>query len=80
MDGLKNIAKHAAVKIKEIMGKVGVISPFIVIDNLDMQERVHYARLDASTHMYHGTWGYIHELALELTAGLDLDAFSLERI
>lgn len=62
------------------MAKVTKLSPFICLDNLDMQERVHYTRLDAATKTFHGTWGYIHDLESLLLDKLDTAACSAERI
>ena len=36
------------------------LSPMIFFDNLDFQEKVHMKGIGHSSHMFHGTWGYLH--------------------
>ncbi|KAA1118325.1 hypothetical protein PGTUg99_003964 [Puccinia graminis f. sp. tritici] len=46
------------------------LAPFLCIDNLDFEERIHTKSLGHSTHMFHGTWGYIHHPSPELIASV----------
>lgn len=62
------------------MSKKSVLSPVIVLDNIDIQERIHHERVDQKTQMYHGSWGYIHQLNPKLLKDLDNDSFSKDNI
>ncbi|KAA1078862.1 hypothetical protein PGTUg99_010718 [Puccinia graminis f. sp. tritici] len=46
------------------------LAPFLCIDNLDFEECIHTKSLGHSTHMFHGTWGYIHHPSPELIASV----------
>jgi hypothetical protein len=52
--------------------------PFICIDNLDMEERVHMVSVGHRSMMFHGTWGYIHTPPKSLLDSLDLSEINLE--
>ncbi|PLW41572.1 hypothetical protein PCANC_17426 [Puccinia coronata f. sp. avenae] len=39
---------------------IGTMAPFLCVDNLDFEQRVHSKSLGHSTRMFHGTWGYVH--------------------
>ncbi|EFP90533.2 uncharacterized protein PGTG_16559 [Puccinia graminis f. sp. tritici CRL 75-36-700-3] len=54
------------------------ISPFICIDNIDFQERIHFQSVEKTSHMFHGTWGYVHTLDPTLIKGHDPKDFSLD--
>lgn len=60
--GLLVLAKDKALMIKKKIKAAGTFGFIICIDNIDMMERVHSRRLDATSKTYHGTWGYIHYL------------------
>lgn len=80
MNGLESLGHEAKQKIQVAMSKKAVVSPLIIIDNIDMQERIHHTRLDQKTQMYHGSWGYIHQLNPKLLNNLEPDAFSKQKI
>ncbi|EGG08444.1 uncharacterized protein MELLADRAFT_61723 [Melampsora larici-populina 98AG31] len=55
-----------AKSIKKKIKAAGTLGFLICIDNLDMMERVHTRRLDATSKIFHGTWGYVHYLKPDL--------------
>jgi hypothetical protein len=55
------------------------LSPTICIDNIDFEERVHFKSVEKSSHMFHGTWGYVHTLDCTLMEGKDPHDFSMKR-
>ncbi|KAA1113943.1 hypothetical protein PGTUg99_020757 [Puccinia graminis f. sp. tritici] len=54
------------------------ISPFICIDNIDFEERIHFQSVEKTSHMFHGTWGYVHTLDPTLIEGHNPKDFSLD--
>lgn len=72
MDCLARIAER---NLKKKMAKEYTVRPFLCIDNLDFEARVHHKRVENSTRPFHGTWGYVHipedSLVMDLKAELD---------
>ncbi|KAH9813512.1 hypothetical protein DFH28DRAFT_1171531, partial [Melampsora americana] len=58
-------------KMKSKIKAAGRFGFLICIDNLDMMERVHSRRLEATSKTYHGTWGYIHYLNPDILTDLN---------
>ncbi|EGF97464.1 uncharacterized protein MELLADRAFT_114322 [Melampsora larici-populina 98AG31] len=77
---LRNRLQAAVKKIRVVMSKKLVLSPVIVLDNIDIQERIHHERIEQQTQMYHGSWGYIHQSNPKLLKDLDTGAFSKDNI
>ncbi|KAA1139258.1 hypothetical protein PGTUg99_037582 [Puccinia graminis f. sp. tritici] len=42
------------------------LAPFLCIDNLDFEQKIHSQSLGKSNRMFHGTWGYIHHPSQKL--------------
>jgi hypothetical protein len=55
------------------------LSPLICIDNINFQEKKHAVLPENTTHMFHGTWGYINGINKELFEGFDPEDFSVQR-
>ncbi|OAV85988.1 hypothetical protein PTTG_30148 [Puccinia triticina 1-1 BBBD Race 1] len=68
----KNLARKLLVQLR------APLSPFICIDNIDFEERIHFKSVEKTSHMFHGTWGYVHTLDPSLIEGNDPDNFSME--
>ncbi|KAA1073437.1 hypothetical protein PGT21_012114 [Puccinia graminis f. sp. tritici] len=77
---LKTISDEAEHTTKSIFRrrKGDAIAPFICIDNLDIEERVHTHGPGHRNRMFHGTWGYVHFPSKDLLATLDASQLSLE--
>lgn len=69
--GLLVLAKEKALTIKQKIKAAATFGFIICIDNIDMMERVHSRRVDATSKTYHGTWGYVHYLNPSLISGLN---------
>ncbi|EFP87917.2 uncharacterized protein PGTG_13721 [Puccinia graminis f. sp. tritici CRL 75-36-700-3] len=54
------------------------IAPFICIDNLDFEERIHTKSVGNDSHTFHGTWGYIHRLNSDLLTSVPAADLTLE--
>lgn len=79
ISAMKSVGEKAAEKIRLIFSKESKLAPSIVLDNIDMQERIHHTRLDARTKMYHGTWGYVHPIDQSVLEGLHENAFDKDK-
>ncbi|KAA1083378.1 hypothetical protein PGTUg99_031237 [Puccinia graminis f. sp. tritici] len=54
------------------------IAPFLCLDNLDFEERVHTKSVGNSNHTFHGTWGYIHRINPKLFNSVPADDLTLK--
>ncbi|KAA1084214.1 hypothetical protein PGT21_021262 [Puccinia graminis f. sp. tritici] len=55
------------------------LSPLLCIDNIDFEERVHFKSVETTSHMFHGTWGYVHTLDPSLILKADPEEFSMNQ-
>ncbi|PLW39630.1 hypothetical protein PCASD_08777 [Puccinia coronata f. sp. avenae] len=70
---------------KNLAGKIFVharkpLSPLICIDNLDFEERVQFKSIEKTSHMFHGTWGYVHTINPHLLQSADPNDFSMKTL
>lgn len=77
MDTLKMLTEK---KIKEMGSTNYKIRPIWCVDNIDIEARIHDKKVEANSRVFHGTWGYLHEvpdhLIQDMTAeDLDLKIF-----
>lgn len=47
------------------------LRPFMTLDNIDIQSRIHNSRVEASTKLFHGSYGYLHFLPPGLIDNID---------
>jgi hypothetical protein len=59
---MKTLTRHAEGDVQQVMSlaRSPNVGPFICLDNLDIEERVHMGSVGHRTMMFHGTWGYVH--------------------
>ncbi|KAH9807667.1 hypothetical protein DFH28DRAFT_913790, partial [Melampsora americana] len=57
--------------IKSRMAKEYKLYPFMTLDNIDIQTRIHNTRIESTTKMFHGSYGYLHFLPDHLTKDID---------
>ena len=60
------------------MSKTYHLRPFLCIDNIDMESKIHHRRVEQTTKAFHATWGYFHVLSESLTPKAEADEMSLE--
>ncbi|KAA1074656.1 hypothetical protein PGT21_014869 [Puccinia graminis f. sp. tritici] len=79
IDSLKTLSSYAQGQLTRVMALDvnPAFGPFICIDNLDMEERVHMASVGHRSMMFHGTWGYIHTPHKALLDSLDWSEINL---
>jgi hypothetical protein len=77
---LEVLGVHAEKVIKKKMSQseAQIMPPFLCIDNLDFEQRVHAKSLGHTSKMFHGTWGYIHHLNPKLVSSVPAGDLSLE--
>lgn len=69
--------REAAEKIlKDTMAQEFIIQPFVCVDNIDFQERIHTKRVESNSTMFHGSTGYFHIISDALSKDLTKDNFS----
>ncbi|KAA1128577.1 hypothetical protein PGTUg99_003744 [Puccinia graminis f. sp. tritici] len=79
LSALRSLACKAASDVKAAM-KLNddiPIAPTICIDNIDMEQRVHNVSVGHRSHLFRGTWGYVHVPNKELVGTLVLSDLSL---
>ncbi|KAA1128735.1 hypothetical protein PGTUg99_007731 [Puccinia graminis f. sp. tritici] len=80
MSALKTLSREGEIEIRKAMKLVSgmPISPTICIDNIDMEQRIHQLSVGNRSHMFRGTWGYIHIPNKQLLAELDASELTLD--
>ncbi|EFP74252.1 uncharacterized protein PGTG_00208 [Puccinia graminis f. sp. tritici CRL 75-36-700-3] len=71
---------HAKDKITEKLSiKNGQpIAPFLCVDNLDFEQRIHSQSQGNNSQMFHGTWGYLHQVDPTLLSSILPSDLTLE--
>lgn len=64
LEALDTLKKETERMIRKSSDKTKTIQPLWCVDNIDFEARVHNKRVEASTRMFHGTWGYIHTVRI----------------
>jgi hypothetical protein len=86
---LKTLGQQAEEKISQKLSKENnqPIAPFLCIHNLDFKQHIHSKSQGKNSKMFHGTWGYIHQinrslLSLVSPSDLTLDSYltAIEKI
>lgn len=60
VQAVDRLARKAETNIRNTLSKNYKIRPFLCVDNLDFETRVHHKRLEEATRQFHGSWGYCH--------------------
>lgn len=48
--------------LRSLMSRSYSIRPFLCIDNFDILQRINNTRIESASHLFHGTWGFLHFL------------------
>ncbi|KAA1072343.1 hypothetical protein PGT21_032924 [Puccinia graminis f. sp. tritici] len=80
LSALKTLAQEGEREIRKAMRIAGgmPISPTICIDNIDIEQHVHQLTVGNRSHIFRGTWGYIHLPDKQLVSELDPTELSLD--
>lgn len=70
---INHLSKLGLAILKKKASRDYILRPFLVLDNFDIQERIHYSRLEQESRMFHGTYGYMHFLLKDLLANENVD-------
>ncbi|OAV91422.1 hypothetical protein PTTG_27985 [Puccinia triticina 1-1 BBBD Race 1] len=65
---LNYLSKKSQKKIsKKILASLATnLAPFLCVDNLDFEQKIHAKSIGHTSRMFHGTWGYIHHPSRQL--------------
>ncbi|KAA1123855.1 hypothetical protein PGTUg99_026570 [Puccinia graminis f. sp. tritici] len=81
-NSLNRLSKQAERRIATKIGRtppgLPTLAPFLCFDNLDFEQRLHTQSIGKSSHMFHGTWGYIHQLSQDLLNSVPKSDLTLE--
>ncbi|KAA1100410.1 hypothetical protein PGTUg99_026516 [Puccinia graminis f. sp. tritici] len=77
---LEVLGEEAVKRIRQKFSKSQalIMPPFLCIDNLDFEQRVHAKSLGHNSKMFHGTWGYVHHVNPTLVASVPPGDLTLE--
>ncbi|KAA1108867.1 hypothetical protein PGT21_027890 [Puccinia graminis f. sp. tritici] len=75
---LKTLGRHAENHIASVLDENNPIAPILCIDNLDFEQRIHSKSLGNDSQMFHGTWGYIHQIDRALLSSVSPSDLTLE--
>lgn len=64
-------------QMKEVFKVNHKLLPLLCYDNIDIQLKIHNTRIETSSRMFHGTWGFFMVIRSCLLARCPKDAFSL---
>ncbi|POW07635.1 hypothetical protein PSHT_09895 [Puccinia striiformis] len=73
--GWKSESK-VSTKISQSLSKN--LAPFLCIDNLDFEQKVHNKSLGKENRIFHGTWGYVHHPNPKILASIPAADLTLE--
>ncbi|POV97023.1 hypothetical protein PSHT_14805 [Puccinia striiformis] len=68
--------EKVATKISQSISET--LAPFLCIDNLDFEQKVHDKSLGKENQMFHGTWGYVHHPNSEMLASIPATDLTME--
>lgn len=77
MDTLGTLAEK---KIKTRMAKPYNLRPFTTLDNIDIQAQAQNSRIESSTKLLHGLYGYLHFLPAHLIEDMDPNKATAENL
>lgn len=60
LDCFDTLQKLAEVDLRKRLSEPRVLQPFLCVDNIDFEARVSEKRVEKSSRLFHGSWGYFH--------------------
>ncbi|KAA1111372.1 hypothetical protein PGTUg99_003633 [Puccinia graminis f. sp. tritici] len=77
---LNNLSRQARLRIAVKISKsiAPTLGSYICFDNLDFEQRIHTKSVGHSSHMFHGTWGYVHHPSPEILESVPPSDLTLE--
>lgn len=74
---IEHLTKVTEKKTRDILSRKHLLRPFLCVDNIDFESKVHNKRIEETTKPFHGTWGYFHVLPEILLPEVDRYELSL---
>lgn len=78
LKAMDTLGKASQKLIKHRMQQSYNLRPFMTLDNIDIQARIHNTRLEATTKLFHGSYGYLHFLPPHLIEDIDPEETKVE--
>ncbi|KAH9808787.1 hypothetical protein DFH28DRAFT_1226289 [Melampsora americana] len=77
LKAMDTLGRASSKLIKERMEKYYNLRPFMTLDNIDIQARIHNTQIEATTKLFHGSYGYLHFLPPHLINEIDPEEASV---
>lgn len=78
LSSLETLKRETKRKIKEMGSRSGKCHPLWCLDNIDIEARVHDKNVDSYSRMFHGTWGYLHDVPEHLLEDVSEEDINLK--
>lgn len=78
LECFNTLQKSVELNLKDTMNEPRLIQPFLCVDNVDFEARISSKRVEKSSRMFHGSWGYFHIIPSPLTPEALRNQFSLD--
>lgn len=80
LTAMDTLGAAAEITLKEMCSKDYNIHPTMTLDNIDIQARIHDPRIESTTKMFHGSYGYLHFLPENLLKDIKSHEASVENL
>lgn len=80
LKAMDTLGTCAAEKLKSRCEQSYNLRPSMILDNIDIQACIHNVRIEKTTKVFHGSYGYLHFIPEHLTKDLDRAETSVESL
>ncbi|EGG02752.1 uncharacterized protein MELLADRAFT_66033 [Melampsora larici-populina 98AG31] len=77
LDAMEHLRISQEAQLMEVFKVNQKLLPLLCFDNVDIHLRIHNSRIDLSSRLFHGTWGFYTVFRAALLASCDAEALSL---
>lgn len=75
---IEHLTKVTEAQTRQVLKQDHILRPFLCVDNIDFESKVHNKRIEEATKPFHGSWGYFHVLSPDLLTEVDRESVSLK--
>lgn len=80
LKAMDTLGEAAAQNVKARCSQTYSLRPSMILDNIDIQSRIHNVRIEKTTKVFHGSYGYLHFIPEHLTKDLTAAESSVENL
>lgn len=80
LKAMDTLGRCATDKLKARCGERYNVRPSMILDNIDIQSRIHTVRIEQTTKIFHGSYGYLHFIPEHLTKDLEPEGTSVQNL